>query len=132
MNINSKEIEPFKNLSQLEIGSIYYDFHNDFNCIKIVFEDSFLILLFKNIVDEYIVSFKFEKVILERFEFFNFEALNNLTIDNLYRVRFQAESELLEFDNTGKSYFYIEFCEEVKIELWCQAITIEDINLYGK
>ncbi|HEV7781428.1 MAG TPA: hypothetical protein VGO58_09185 [Chitinophagaceae bacterium] len=124
--LNSREIELFKNLSQFEMSKAYYDFHNDFNCIKIIFENTSLILVFRNIPDNHFVLFKFEKVILESFEFFNFEELKNLTIDTIYRGRFQKGNELLEFDIDGKAYFYIEFYEGPKIELWCEKIIIEE------
>ena len=123
--INSNETELFKNLSQLELGNLYYDFHNDFNCLKLLFEDNILILSFKNIVNEYVISFKFDDSILKRFEFFNFKNFKDLTIDCLYRGRFQKDNELLEFDVDGRSYFYMEFCEDIKIEFWCKNIIIE-------
>ena len=124
ITLNSREIELFKNLSQFEIDKVYYDFHNDFDCIKIFFESTSLILLFRSITDSNYVSFKFEKVILERFDIFNFEEI--LTIDNIYRGRFQRNNELLEFGIDGKSYFYIEFYEGPKIELWSERIIIDE------
>jgi len=35
MKINSKNIELLRNLSQFEFGNVYYDFHNDFDCISL-------------------------------------------------------------------------------------------------
>ncbi|MDR0295778.1 MAG: hypothetical protein LBH91_06315 [Prevotellaceae bacterium] len=129
ITLNSKEIELFKNLSQFETDKIYYDFHNDFDCVKIFFENTYLILAFRNITDSRFVLFRFEKVVLEKFEFFDFEELKKITIDNIYRGRCQKDNELLEFDINGKSYFYIEFYEGVKIELWSDSITIDELPL---
>ena len=124
--LNSREIEIFKNLSQFEIDKVYYDFHNDFDCRKIFLKSASLILLFRNITDSSYVSLKFEKVILERFDFLNFEELKILTIDNIYRGRFQRNNDLFEFDIDGRSYFYIEFYEGPKIELWSERIIIDE------
>ena len=128
MEIDHKKIELFKNLSQFDFDNVYYDFHNDFDCVKITFENNFLILFFKKIVEGYIISFKFENVLLEKFYFFNFPELKNLTIDNLYRGRFEKNDELIEFDKNGKSYFYVEFYEGPKIELWCENIMVEKVQ----
>ena len=126
--IKAKEIELFKNLSQLESDSLFYDFHNDFDCEKVLYESNILILLFKNLIKGYFVSLKFENTTIERFEFLNFDELKNLTIDNIYRGRFQKENELLESDISGKSYFYIEFYEGPKIEIWCEKIVIDEVD----
>lgn len=124
--INTREIELFENLSEFAFGGLRYDFHNDFYCMKISFERSFLMLLFKKIEDESIVSLKFENTLLENFEFFSFEEMKSLTIDSIYRGRFQKDNELLEFNIDGKSYFYIEFYEGPRIELWCNSIVVDE------
>jgi hypothetical protein len=126
--LESREIEMFKNLSQFEAGQICHDFHNDFDCIKLLFESTFLILLFRNIKYDSFVSFKFEKAILERVEFLNFEDLKKLTVDNIYRGRSQRGNELIEFDFDGRAYFYIDFYEGPKIELWCKNISIDGME----
>lgn len=128
MVINSKEIEIFKNLSQFDLGNIYYDFHNDFDCIKISLENNFLLFLFKKNEEKEIVSFKFENIDITKFEFSNFSEFVNLTIDNLYRGRFEKDDQLIEFDKDGKAYFYLEFYEGVKMELWCENIVVKKIK----
>ncbi len=125
MKVNSKKIELFKDLSQFDLDNVYYDFHNDFDCIKIVFEGTFILLLFRKIIEGYIISFKFDNVILVSFEFENFNKIKNLTIDNIYRGRFEKDRQLIEFSSDGKSYFYLEFVEGIRMELWCDYIVIE-------
>lgn len=123
--IKTKNIELFKNLSQYDLENQYYDFHNDYDCIKISFENCFLTFLFKHINEGFIISMKFKNVILEKFEFTNFSELKNLTIDNLYRGRFEKNDELFEFYNDDKSYFYLEFYKGGKFEFWCDEISID-------
>lgn len=129
MEINSKKIELFKNISQFDLDNIYYDFHNDFECIKITLESNFLLLLFRKIIEEYIISFKFDNTILAMFEFTDFSEFKNLTIDNIYRGRFEKNGQLIEFSSDGKSFFYLEFTESIKMELWCENIVIEKIEI---
>ena len=126
--IKAKEIELFKNLSQIELDNLFYDFHNDFDCIQVLFESNMLILLFKNIMKGDFVSFKFDNATIESFDSLNFEELKNLTVDNIYRGRFQKNDQLFEFDINGKSYFYIEFYEGPCIELKCMNIIIAEAD----
>lgn len=126
--IKAKEIELFKNLTQIELDNLFYDFHNDFDCIQVLFESNMLILLFKNIMKGDFVSFKFDNATIESFDSLNFEELKNLTVDNIYRGRFQKNDQLFEFDINGKSYFYIEFYEGPSIELKCMNIIIAEAD----
>ena len=128
MIADSKKIALFKNLSEFDLDNIYYDFHNDFDCIKIILEDNFLSLIFRKIKEEYLISFGFQNVNLIRFDFGNFSELKNLTIDNLYRGRFEKDGHLSEFSGDGKSYFYLEFYEGPKMELWCESIAVEKVE----
>jgi hypothetical protein len=128
MKIDSKNIELLLNLSQFEVGNVYYDFHNDFDCNRISLENNFLILLFKKIVEGYIISFRFENVEIVNLEFINFSEFKNLTIDNIYRGRFEENGQLIEFNNMEKSYFYLEFDQGSKMELWGNGIVIEKIK----
>ena len=52
----------------------------------------------------------------------NFLEYKNLTIDNIYRGRFEQEGQLFEFDQDKRAYFYVEFYQNFKIELLCDKI----------
>ena len=127
MKIHTRDIKLFKNLSQFDLGDIYYDFHNDFNCIKMLFENDFLVFHFKNIAEDYIVLMEFYYVALAKFEFDNFQEMRDLSIDNLYRGCFETEGNLFEFDPNGKSYFYLEFYTGQKMDFWCESIAVKRI-----
>ncbi len=126
MKIKAKDIELFKNLSQFDLEDVYYDFHNEFNCTKIYFSDRILFFLFEKISCRFVVKLSFFNVALERFDFCNFSQMNNLTIDSLYRGRYEKENKLFEFSNSGSSFFYLEFYEGGKIEFWCDEILVEN------
>ena len=125
MKTNAQNIELFKNLSEYDLGGEYFDFHNEFNCIKITFENNLLTLFFEKIEDRLLILMKFDNVVLEKVEFDHFSEMQNLTIDTLYRGRFEKEGKLFEFSNTGKSYFYLEFYKGGKMEFWCDDILVD-------
>ncbi len=124
--IKAKDIELFKNLSQNEYGDKWIDFHNDFDCVKVILKiGGLLILWFKGIKDDELISFKFSNVLIEQMEFFNFNKVENLTIDNLYRGKIDREGELLEFNKEGSGYFYLEFDEGQKMQFWSTGFDVE-------
>jgi hypothetical protein len=125
MKINSDKIELFQNISQFDIGDTNYDFHNDFECVKVKFQDGILSLIFQHIVNKYLVSLSFQKTTLTFCEFEFIMALESLTIDNLYRGKFESKGELIEFENT-RGYFYLEFYEGQKVEFWSESICVEN------
>lgn len=128
MKTSAKHIELFKNLSQFDLGNVYYDFHNDFDCIKVAFENDCLLFLFKKITEGDLILLKLENIDLVSFEFENFSEFKNLTIDNLYRGRFEMAGQLIELNDKEKSYFYVDFVEAIKIELWCENVIVESLD----
>ncbi|WP_298140189.1 hypothetical protein [Flavobacterium sp.] len=124
MKIYSDKIDLFQNISQFDFDKISYDFHNDFECVKIKFQNNVLILILQNIVSHYIVSLSFNKTILTFCEFDFTEKVEPLTIDNLYRGRFENDGKLTEFEN-NRGYYYLEFYEGQKIEFWSESLSVE-------
>ena len=62
------------------------------------------------------------------FEFTNFSEIKNLTIDNIYRGRFEKNGRLMEFNSKECSYFYLEFEQGSKMEFWCNEIVVEKVE----
>lgn len=123
--LRSENIELFENLSQIDYEEKHFDFHNDFDCMKILMlSGGLLVLLFKKLSNEGVVKMKFSNVIIKRMEFFNFNKVENLTIDNLYRGRIKKGDKLIEFENDA-GYFYLEFDEGQKFEFWSSGLEIE-------
>lgn len=58
------------------------------------------------------------------FEFDFTETMKTLTIDNLFRGKFEIDGALTEFEN-NRGYFYLEFYEGQKIEFWSESLSIE-------
>jgi len=127
MIIKSKDIELFQNLSQYDYNRNYYDFHNNYDCQKIILEtDKTLVLVFKSIISKKEITYlKFIDVSIEKLEFFNSLKEKNFTIDNLYRGRIEDKDTLVELSNDEKGYFYLEFYEGQRIEFWSKGLTIE-------
>ena len=49
MKIVADQFVLFEDISSFNFGRCYYDFHNDFNCIKILLEEESLYLYFQHI-----------------------------------------------------------------------------------
>jgi len=122
----AKECELFYNLVDLNYEEKYYDFHNDYNCIKILFENDTLILRFEHIKKKNIIELCFERSKIVKVHFDFSQTMNQLTIDNIYRGKFEQKNQLCEFSD-NKSYFYITFCEDISIELFTEKITLHCI-----
>lgn len=83
MNIDAKKLKLFENISEISFDNNYYDFHNDFDCTKISLEKKSLLLNFRHIENNYIITLKFNEVILDRLDF-NLLANFDSTIDTVY------------------------------------------------
>ena len=118
----SKDYDLFYNLIDLSYNGNYYDLHNDFYCVNIKFENDTLALKFEHSEDKSIVELCFKGSKIVNFDFN--QIMDKLTIDNIYRGRFEKNNELFEFSDDKKSYFYIEFYEDIKIELFTEEIFI--------
>jgi hypothetical protein len=118
------EIELFKNLAQYDWSGKYYDFHNDFYCSEVKFENDNLILNFISFNNSLNVLMHFKDVSIIKFEINSLQEKQKLAIDNIYRGRFEKFGNLLEFSNDGKSYFYLEFYEGVKMEFFSNEVFV--------
>ena len=119
--INSKNIKLFKDLSQIEMNNITYDLHNNFYCTQITYNNAELTLYFKEIETNVILYIKFYNVKIKKINFV-IDKIKCLTIDSLYRGRFEHNNKLLEFNSEDKSFFYIDFYEGFSIELWSDIL----------
>jgi hypothetical protein len=127
MKIESSSINFLDNLAQHKFGSKHYDFHNDFECVKISFNQSdikLLTLMFNHLIDKSVVLFNFYDADVVKFQLELETSAKTLTLDNLYRGRFEENGHLSELSVNGCSYFYVDFYEGLLIELWCSHIEI--------
>ena len=122
--IKAKDIEIFKNISQEEYGGRYYDFHNDFDCVKISMAKKELMLDLKSVLNKQIVKICFLNVSIVMFDFFNLNNEIELTIDNLYRGKTVVNGNLVEFENHVNGYFYLDFVDGQKVEFWSTGLCV--------
>lgn len=123
--IDAKNIVFFKDLTQLDYQNNYYDLHNDYDCVKIDFHDTILILTLNKIENDNVIFLKFNNVNITKISFFSEKKTSNLTINILYRGRFEKDGELVDLSQTNQSYFYIEFEEGQEFEFWAEYISVE-------
>lgn len=125
--IKAEEMKLFKNLAVFQYENIYYDFHNGFDFKRILLTNNNIELQFKHTSNGNVVLLIFSKAEIVKLDF---EFTNNngvLTIDNLYRGRFEVEGKLEEFNVEQKSYYYLEFYEGQKLEFFCETIKLINV-----
>jgi hypothetical protein len=114
----ASSIELFKNLTQFEYNNQIVDLHNDYNCQDISFANGVVLLRFISCIDSKPLVLRFEDVALNSFNFFNVKGNEQLTIDTLYRGRYEVNGELIETSDDNRAYFYLEFYTGQKMEFW--------------
>lgn len=124
--IIANTIQLFKNLAQYDYENKYYDFHNDYECTHLDYSKRKLSLTFRSVTEkETIIVLRFFCVEVVMIDFQNVNTPGSLTIDNIYRGRFELDGNLIEVSDDGKSYFYLEFYEGQKLEFWAKEIAVE-------
>lgn len=124
--INLTNSKLFDNLLEINYGEKCFDLHNDYELKNIHFQEN-------NLLHLKFINNNFENqiiLIFENIEFIDFEfpIIQDLTIDNFYRGRFEYENKLFdEFNN--KKCFYIEFYDVGKLNLLCSELTLKIMQL---
>lgn len=121
----AKKFKLFDNLSQMEYNGSFFDFHNDYNCTSLSLENNEFSLLLSHIRNENQIILKFSNTKFVNFHFDLKIKNESLTIDNLYRGRFELNGILHEFSESDSSYFYLEFYEGQSFEFFCDELLIE-------
>ena len=122
MEVDLKGIKLFENMSQIELNEGYYDLHNDYNCVTILYENNSLTLRFKHVITSSFISLCFGDTYVTSFELNNSSTPE--TVDNLYKGRYEANNQLNELSSDGKFYFYLEFDEGHKIEFFSKYLVV--------
>lgn len=117
ISIKAEDIKLFQNL--IYYGD--YDFHNDYECCKILCSGSELKLFFENTKKE-ILMIVFSNVTISEIH----QSVNSRidTIDILYRGRFEENNQLKEYSEDGKGYFYLSFYNDEEIQFWAEEFKI--------
>ena len=113
----------FENISFLKHENISIDIHNDYDFRELLFEQTRMALLFvEEINHNKFIEFIFEDIGLTKFKITQFEVPDSVTIDNFYRGKVELNGVLIEQDSNNKKYFYLDFLEDIQIELWCSRL----------
>jgi len=120
--------EILQNLMNIEFGDDYFDLHNDYKCYQIqhFIEKGELKLSFKasevNSLKKSPVHIIFKEIDMKKISFISGELDEIMTIDSLYRGRFEENSILREYSTEGKAYYYLEFYDGYRFELFASNI----------
>lgn len=113
----------FDTLLSGEIGDMYYDLHNDFECIRITYSliEKKLELRFTNDDDRIIITFHDAR--LGGCSLHPTQARS--TMDLFYRGRFEMNNNLHEMTSKGEYYYYLAFLEQDKLEVFARQVVME-------
>ena len=104
------DVELFKGLTDLELGDLYFDLHNDFICcsFNLIAKDGELEIKFVSIDKKQQVRFVFKNARIEKIQMERRTSDCNI-VNIFYRGRAEANGNLIEYFDEGSSYFYLEF-----------------------
>lgn len=124
--MNAEQISLFKNLSDWDLNpDMYWDLHNDFDCLGIELSTGRIGLRFRSVSDRgFFLTMEFLDVDIACLRLAFDTPIAALTLDNLYRGRFEINDHLIEYDEQGRGYFYLEFYEGPTFELWATSVSV--------
>ncbi|NML36509.1 hypothetical protein HHL17_04805 [Chitinophaga sp. G-6-1-13] len=117
----------FDTLLSGEIGDMYYDLHNDFECIRITYSliEKKLELRFINDDDRIVITFLDARL--------GGCSLNpaqpGSTLALFYRSHFEMNNNHHEMTSKGEYYYQLEFLEETKLEVFARQVVMEMTRL---
>ncbi|MBC9931325.1 hypothetical protein [Chitinophaga qingshengii] len=113
----------FDTLLSGEIGDMYYDLHNDFECIRISYSllEKKLELRFTNDDDRIIVTFYDARLGVCSFH----PTQPRSTLDLFHRGRFEMNNNLHEMTSRGEYYYCLSFMETDKLEVFARQVVME-------
>jgi hypothetical protein len=128
--MKAESVELFRNLSDWDIDPPeYWDLHNEFGCTDMEYGANVLKLKFASISDSFRqLTLMFDAASIENIKLPLDTPLNMLTLELLYRGRNEVNNQLLEFDEMGRSYFYLEFCEGPKLGFWTKELSLAVVS----
>ncbi|WP_212001427.1 hypothetical protein [Chitinophaga sp. HK235] len=118
-------IELFETLLSGDIGDMYYDLHNDFECIRITYSLVEKKLELRFINDDYKLIVSFLGARLGHCNFNPTKPGKGNDMDLFYRGRFEMNNNLHEMTSKGEYYFYISFLEGDALEIFSRQALLE-------
>ena len=115
-----------ENISFLKYENISLDIHNDYNFKELSFEHNRMKISFNEISNNFkIIEFVFENIEVVKLKMIQFEVPDSITLDNFYRGKTELNENILEEDSSKRKYFYLDFLEDIQIELWCSRLYLQ-------
>ncbi|WP_336834532.1 hypothetical protein [Sphingobacterium siyangense] len=132
--ISLTQAELFKNNITLDLDDAHLDLHNDYECIRLVYNRTYneFRLTFKRVTLETDVNYNqvdvvFIDAVIDTCLFVFDEDVSDKfrIIDLLYRGRFENGDKLAEFDGSGRSLYYISFYSGLELKVFAKALEVE-------
>lgn len=123
--MEAANIKLFGDLTQIEIEGNFYDLHNTYNCEALLFKENGLLLKLRGINDAESLQIKFADVSIAYIDFNFGDFTGNLTIDQLYRGRFERDREVYELADK-RCFFYLSFVEGAEVHFFSDGLSLSN------
>jgi len=111
------------------VEDVALDLHNDYECLKIVYDGTSLSLEMKSIREGHDLEITFEDVAIQTLSCLTQELQDVVTIDQLYRGSWPLEDRLIDLDDRRRGYFYLDFVSGVSLEFWTRSVEVTSTSL---
>lgn len=128
--------ELFKDLMCFQIQNKVIDLHNDYECesIKYRHEEKKLIFMFnRQAFSNSKITLVFEGVSIQKCDLYLSRTADSGTLNVFYRGRFEVDGNLYEKSKSNQEYYYIEFENGDKFELFSTKVYFsiaEDVDIF--
>ena len=110
-------------ITEIELVGNTLDLHNSFNCRNIEYAMDKFIFDFSD--SESLLRIVFTEVEILKMQLPFKQSFEGITLDNMYRGRFEVNSQLADLSPDSKGCIYIEFYEGQSLEFLCKAMIID-------
>lgn len=125
MDLTNSEL--FKDLTTVSAENQFFDLHNDYNCKAISYDSIAMILtlVFKPCSStKKNLCMEFTGARIANFTFHLSCSKDASTLNAFYRGKFENDGVLLEYSNSDERYFYIDFEEDDKFEVFARKVSL--------
>ncbi len=132
-SINLENMTLFAPILDFTIGEEHIDLHNDYDCQNIVeLADKREVALYFNHTKHHHkkIVLLFGQAKITTTKHLISDTSRSVTLSNFHRGKFTTEgNDLLEINNEGQKYFYLDFSEGQQMKIFAKTISLSTENL---
>jgi hypothetical protein len=121
-------IELFKPLTDIQVGNVVYDLHNEYLLTEIKFDGLqrlFTLRFASQNEQRILICILFYNASFNLFKMDYIETNEATVLDNFYRGRLMENDKLVEWANANQGCFYVAFCNGNSFEVLSDKVFVE-------